>query len=99
MISFFLEVFTRFIQNEGLPETISALLGLKPLMDGYKIIFGVEDESPFDPKVNFAYSRGVETAVESVPQACLQSLAIVALDAAAAVAITRCACWVKSVAE
>ena len=61
----------------------AALLGLKPLVDGYKIIFGIQDEATnFDPATNFAISRMFETGVESIPQACLQSLALVALDAA-----------------
>ena len=35
-----------------------------------------KDESAFDASFNFAVSRGIETAIESVPQAILQSLAL-----------------------
>merc|ERR1712185_281727 len=45
-----------FAQREGPVVAGAALLGLKPLVDGYKIIFGIDGgESQFDPQFNFAF--------------------------------------------
>ena len=57
---------THFVQREGPFTTIAALFALKPLVEGFKIIFGIEDEgTAFDAKFNFAMSRLAETGLES----------------------------------
>ena len=51
---------TRSVQGEGGVATVAALLGLKPLVEGFNIIFGNEDDARrgrFDPVTNFAISR------------------------------------------
>lgn len=51
--------------------SLAALLGLKPLVDGFNIIFGNNDDAHngvYDPVYNFAFSRILETAFESIPQ-------------------------------
>ena len=60
---------TLIVQNEGVMATIAAAFGLKPLIDGFNIIFGdAEGRGRYDPKFNFAISRIIETGFESVPQ-------------------------------
>ena len=51
---------TYAVQQEGPVATVAALLGLKPLVDGFNIIFGNEDDegsTRYDPVTNFAISR------------------------------------------
>ena len=56
-------VCTHVHQHEGVPTAISALFGVKCLVDGYKITFGGPNAytgSPFDAEKNFAISRMIE---------------------------------------
>ena len=58
------------------------MLALKPLVDGFRIIFHIDGDSGFNAEFNFALSRFNETAVESIPQVILQALALAGVDAA-----------------
>ena len=53
-----------FGQREGALITVAALLGLKPLIEGYMIIFNIESEGLFDAEINFCVSRFAETGVD-----------------------------------
>ena len=70
------------LQQEGLVGMCAALLALKPLVDGFRIIFKIESEGAFNAEFNFAASRLVETSVESIPQTILPSLALASVEAA-----------------
>ena len=72
---------THFLQRESAYVIAAALLGLKPLVDGFKIVFGIEDAGTFDARFSFAVSRTIETGVETVPQLILQALALAGVDA------------------
>ena len=66
-----------FYQRDGVLASLAALVGLKPLVDGVRIIFSIESKGrKFDPSFNFALTRAVETGIESIPQAILQALAL-----------------------
>ena len=49
-----------FVQGEGAFGVTAALLGVKPMVDGYQILFEAErQEGHFDPVYNFAATRAV----------------------------------------
>ena len=70
-------VATYFWQRQGVLATASALLGLKPLVDGFRLVFGIESKGKFDASINFALTRVVETGLESIPQASCLPLQII----------------------
>ena len=57
---------------------VLTLLGCKPIVDGYRIVCGVPQApgQAFDQDISFAYTRFVETSVESIPQVVIQALAL-----------------------
>ena len=72
---------TYFVQEESVFATVAAALALKPLVDGFRIVFSIDDEAGFDAEFNFAASRFLETGAESVPQVLLQALALAGVEA------------------
>ena len=69
--------------QRGPLAVVAALLGLKPLVEGFQIVFGIDDAIDVETAaVGFAISRTGETGAESIPQVILQALAIAAQGAA-----------------
>ena len=69
---------SHFFQRNGALSSVAALFGLKPLVDGAKVVFHIKTKDKFDAQVNFAHTRVVEAAFESIPQAIIQALVLAA---------------------
>ena len=67
----------QLLTKEGPIATVGALLGLKPILDGINIVFGIPPRAgAMFSLAAFGYTRTVETSTESIPFAIMQALAL-----------------------
>ena len=78
MVSMMMQALTvRFVTKEGPIATAGALLGLKPILDGINIVFGIPPRAgAIESLAAFGFTRVIEAASESIPFAVMQSLAL-----------------------
>ena len=67
----------RYLTKEGSLATVGALFGLKPIIDGINICFDIPPApGALNSLMAFGYTRSIEAAIESIPFAVIQSLAL-----------------------